>query len=288
MKLAVLCVYMFDQTTEGLARIQLDRLRRHTKCRYSVYGSVSKLDNRGRALLSEYSEVTQIDTGAAEGFREDHNHQLEGLRHQAKVDGSDRFITLHLDSFPLSDDWLAVFEAGLEMGAAFSSIVPYCFNAGLYWDVAWENQSASMLGDPMMRDQFASAHPHLDGNDGGVGFFHHAFSNGLCWHSVEQSHTNVWSFVLFHLVGSTRLTSLDVIPARIPKPLRLARGVASPVLTMLPVRLRSRIIQRLRSPFTVKEHSTARDGTMSDKRARLGELLEDPDGFLEHCLSETD
>ena len=143
--------------------------------------------------------------------------------------------------------------------------------------------------DQNMRQQpRASAHPHLDGNDGGVGFFHHAFSNGLCWHSVEQSHTNVWSFVLFHLVGSTRLTSLDVIPARIPKPLRLARGVASPVLTMLPVRLRSRIIQRLRSPFTVKEHSTARDGTMSDKRARLGELLEDPDGFLEHCLSETD
>ena len=133
MRLGIVVVYLFDAKTEYLLGLHLQQIRQHTSIPYKIYGSINRLDAKGRELLSAYPEVVQYELRPTElrrGF--EHAFYLDQLVEIAIADGATDVVTLHLDSFPICSDWIHRLKAIADQtGACIAA--DDCFTACLFF-----------------------------------------------------------------------------------------------------------------------------------------------------------
>ena len=220
----------------------------------------------------------------------EHGGMLELLRARAEADGASHFLALHQDSFPVKPDWDARFRQYLAEGADFVTVLPYSYNACLFWDLAWQAQNVPLSVAETERplpefQRFKAMHPDLDMADGGLNFIYHAWLEDRAWRGLQPSGPNLWGGEFLHVVGATRMTLGSAAPTRVPAWAgTLLRGGAQVADRLLPPKTVDEIRHKLRGAVVDTNADTGRSGSLQDKRNQIAMLVRDPDGFIASCF----
>lgn len=298
MKLAILVTYMFDSGLAPMVRVHLDRIRRHTASDYKIYAAAPELNADELRFLESDPAIEIVDVlplpphdpnSPIGATQHEHDAKLSALRKQAALDGATHFVCLHQDSFPIRDRWDEGLAARLEEGAGFVTVIPFSYNAGLFWGRSWEEKNVPFLVPVQEREtqdflDFQAAHPDLDTQDGGLGFLFRAWQEGTRYIGLEPTGPNIWGRTFFHLVGATRLTHSEKIPTYVPASfrgsIRLVERMLPPQLARQARRLAKRLLSR-------PENVMGRAGTPLAKKRQIAALVNDPDKFISACLQNT-
>ncbi|MCV6598049.1 MAG: hypothetical protein OIF40_13325 [Mangrovicoccus sp.] len=301
MTLAILAAYIFDERLVPMVQVHLDYIQRTTQGPYRIYGAAPRLAPEHKAMLEARPEVTLItsfDFPPLEGNawisanRYEHNAFLEALRARAAADGASSFITLHQDSFPIEPGWDRALGQLVDQGSAFATIMPYSYNAGLYWDRAWEEKGAPLLVSEADRqsplfDEFLNAYPDIDPADGGIGFLFQAWREGREFYSLLPTAPNIWGDCILHLVGATRMVGAGDSPSRLPQPVeRLANQLGRVVTRQLPPGAGQKLRQKLRLLVANRDKELGRAGTLNNKIAQIEAMVQDPEAFVQACRED--
>jgi hypothetical protein len=211
MKIGIVVVYLFNEETEYLLSLHIGSIRKYTDVPYRIYGSVSRLDQKGREALSLYPEIQQCEIPQTDlRDKHEHAHYLDHLTKIAFQDGSTHLIALHLDSFPISYGWIQKLLILIEKSGSFVAL-DWSYTACLFFSREFYLQyrptfrsNREDLGDfPVERNGLVF--------HSGIHFFYLCFEHGLCYHilksSLERSPTDfadLFGGIIFHLRSATR------------------------------------------------------------------------------------
>ena len=298
-RLAILVVYFFGDDLHGLISQHLEQIRHNTAMPYRVYACALRLGSRQLDYLRSFPEVEVFEDLELAKWREgqaqsavhhEHNGLLELLRGKAEMDGASHFLALHQDSFPVTRGWDQRFRMSLAEGADFVTVVPYSYNACLFWDAAWQARKVPLSVAEPERElpefrNFKAMHPSLDMADGGLGFIYQAWLEDRTWRALEPSGPNLWGGEFLHMVGATRMMLGSAAPTRIPawagKLLRVAARLAE---QLLPPKMVEALRGNLRGAVVNSRANTGRSGSLHDKRSQIDMLVRDPNGFIASCI----
>lgn len=288
-RFGILVVYVFDETLRPLFDIHLDHIRRHTSSEFKIYAAGHKLSVKEYDYVAGNPEISVFRPSVPReyGVRDEHSFCLRHLADQAFADGCEHVICMHLDSFPIVDDWEVDFLEPIEAGEAdVVSIVPNGYSAGLCWGRKFDEEFApGMLvsdddrsGDAFLG--FTTEFPDFDHVETGLGIIFAAYSRGLRWKRIgTDSARKIYGGILFHVVGATWRTWVDVAPIKKTFLARISWPVVRRLSRILPGNLR-RNVRRL----FIDYDKTSRDGSFNSKMAENLALIEDTDGYIAEQL----
>jgi hypothetical protein len=104
----ILVVYFLRSDDDlPILELHLDRIERHTRPPFTVYGVANRVTPEARRLLDARDWLRLCDVAPTElrGSRE-HGHYLDALARMAVADGVETLVTLDVDSFPVADGWI--------------------------------------------------------------------------------------------------------------------------------------------------------------------------------------
>lgn len=287
MRLAILTVYLFDENAVTLFDYHLARIRRHTSVPFRIFAAAHKLSPELKAYVEAQPEIEVVDCAVPPDFRgrRENAHCLDALAAHAMSGDFSHAICLHLDSFPISDDWIERFvvaDATNSDDPMVSAITPNGYSAGLMWSRAFYDsfapkmlvQDTDRASDPF--ETFTAAYPDLDHVETGVGYIYSAWRNGVAWNAIgTDEDRKIYSDVLFHLVAGTWRTNTRYLPIR---PEAWAQ-IGWRLVRVFRRLMNERTLELARRPFVNMDHQW-RDGSPRTKIQELQDLLEDPDGFV--------
>src|SRR6185295_18690579 len=284
----------------GLIDVHLDRIERHTHVPYVIHGSANRLSSDGRGRLEQRPHVRVHDLPAATlRGAEEHSGYLEPLVAHAMAAGSSHIAILHVDSFPVRDDWAERLVATLSSTVAFATIEGVDTACLVFRREFYDQHRPSFLvSNEARRSDAYAAFIRSTGvalHHSGTGFAFEAHRRGLGWHSMRAtsrdraSSAAIYDDVVFHLKGALSLTRHveqaggsprrsvtrpGVIgrtgSERVERILRAGRAVVPhPIREKLRARF-PRAASRLIDEPRVLWHLRARDGRLAD-----------PDAFIE-------
>lgn len=291
MKLGIVVVYMVDERHHGLLDLHLARIARHTRAPYVIHGSANRLLPRFREKLARTPQLVVHDLEPTElrGSLE-HSWYLEQLVKLAIDDGATHVVTLHVDSFPVADDWEETLAR--RAGPTFATLdgistaclfFPRTFHE-VYsprFQVAGEVQKGERFGE-FVRHCSPVIHS-------GVGYGFAAYEAGLRWYSMpvtartaDPNGSLLSDDLHFHLQGAVRLAERAsernaAIVERIGQ--RRFAGTIRAVrdATPAPIRRVARAILPLHSTIDAPRQRWMAAGMAGE----LERLLDDPDLYLE-------
>lgn len=288
MTLGIAVVYLFDETYLPLFEMQIARLRRHTKAPFRIYAACNRLPDSMRAHVDRIPEVVPIqcrDVDPDARGREEHAACQRELTHRAFADGCDMVAMLHLDSFPITDDWDSAARAAFDRGARLVTVGPYCYTAGLFVtpdSFGMVTGLPSLIIDDTERasqsvQSFLTAHPDLDAKDSGIGWLHALWADGAQWEEWRPAKpgAQVFGTHIFHLVAGTRLTKADYRPFRKGRGFGVLRRLGRMAKPFFP----QEVVRRIRYRLT-DQTGLVPSGEVVDKGAELRALLSDPDRYI--------
>lgn len=291
-RLAVLVVYHFDDFLQGLVAVHLDHLRRHTPPGTLIFGAAIRLARAQHNWLSAQPGVRLPELGVLpQGYREEHNGALDRLAKIAFREGATHVATMHQDSFPVCEDWLARLMTDMDANTPFAVAERRAYNCCMVWGEGWQAHGPTMLPSDTLRDQvlpkLMAERPDLDFTDGGVGHLLLAHSLDLRWRALRHTAPDILDGRILHLTGSTRIAHADRIPRRDTNLATKLRSLARPMLPYIPKTLRKTLgravgVHSIQTP----EVPIGGDGSAQDKRDQVSRLMEDPDAYVAQALRE--
>jgi len=107
MKAGIIAVYIVTPELEGLFRLHLKQIKKNTSCSYNIYCLIKEMPAQLKNELE--NDPTFIicscpKTDLKSHF--EHSYYLEYLTKTAIDDNCNYIVTLHLDSFPVNNDWV--------------------------------------------------------------------------------------------------------------------------------------------------------------------------------------
>lgn len=206
MKLGILVVYLFDESLESLLDLHLQNIRKYTDVPYTIYGSIGRLNDRGRLKLSEYPEVRRCEIPPTD-LRSLHEHAyyLDHLARIAIEDGVTHVVAMHLDSFPIVSGWAEKLKA-LTDETGSCVVLDLSYTACLFF-----SRDFYLKYYPTFRDtdrlDFIKKYQLI--NHSGVSFLQICHDNGLPWHVLgkntsrsKESFADLFGGMIFHLRGA--------------------------------------------------------------------------------------
>ena len=288
-KFGILVVYVFDETLQPLFDIHFDHIRRCTTSEYQIYAAGHKLAERQFEYVSENSniELFRLDVPKKYGVRNEHSFCLRRLADAAFADGCEHVICMHLDSFPLVDNWQNEFIGPIDRGeAAVVSIVPNGYSAGLCWGKEFDEMFApSMLVSEENRsgevfERFVTEFPDFDHIETGLGIIFTAYKNGLSWKRIgTDRERKIYGGLLFHLVGATWRTWVDAAPIKKTILAQSSWPLVKRIIRLIPPKHR----RTIKALYIDYDHGT-RDGSFNSKMAENRALMADPNGYVQTQL----
>ena len=288
-RVAFLVVYVFDDNTRPLFDIHLARLRRHTSIDFRIFAAAHKLsrENQKYVLANSEIEIVECEVPPEYSVRLEHSHCLMKLAKHAMFQNFTHCMSLHLDSFPVADDWLETLLEQLDGGAKLAVVVPNGYSAGLIFSRQYfEQYQPSMLISSEEREtdtfnNFVEAFPNIDHVETGLGYIYRAWCEGLPWIKLEtDDNRKIYGGLLFHMVGATYRTWIDVAPIRSEPIYAITWQLVKPLVRQLPTRQRHGI----RGLFIDRDKMT-RDGSVRSKKEEIADLINDPDTYLASHLT---
>ena len=283
-KVAFLVVYVFNENTRPLFDIHLERLRRHTAIEFRIFAAAHKLSHQHQEYLLANPKIEIVDCQVPPEYpvRQEHSHCLNTLARYAMSKNFTHCMSLHLDSFPISDRWLETLLKELDRGAKLAVVVPNGYSAGLLFSRQYfEEYQPNMLISEEERqtatfEEFIRAFPHFDHVETGLGYIYRAWSQDLPWIQIaSDENRKIYGGLFFHMVGATYRTWTDVTPIRSEPIYAVTWQLIKPVVRRLPTRPR----HKLRGLFVDKDEMT-RDGSVRSKKEEIADLIQDPESYL--------
>jgi hypothetical protein len=286
LNLAILVVFMIDPKREDLIRLFVKQIRANTTEPFQIFASVNHLSSAQRARISSEPDVTLVECqiGRALRGRVEHATLLEALRVAATEAGATHFVTMHLDSFPISPTWAGDLLERLATGDRFATIVPNGYSACLFWsrDLDRELRLEFLVSESNRAsadfEKFRRCYPDYDHIETGLGFIYEAWKRGWSWHPLKPTGHNIYGDAMFHLVAGVRLTAIGEGPIKKTPVISMLRRIGQPLMQVMPQSLR----RQVREAF-VHDEIALRDGTRRSKREELDSLLMDPETYLARC-----
>ncbi|KAB2666359.1 MAG: hypothetical protein DVB31_08610 [Verrucomicrobia bacterium] len=124
MKLGLAVVYLVRGDSEALLRIHLERIRRHTTVPHVIHGAPLRLPAAfHRRLEGAGVRLHSLTPPSGALSHVEHSALLTELLNHAVADGCTHVGTLHVDSFPVADDWVETIAARLGPGAPVAAVL---------------------------------------------------------------------------------------------------------------------------------------------------------------------
>ncbi|MEO6468405.1 MAG: hypothetical protein ABIP21_04845 [Acidimicrobiia bacterium] len=291
--LAILVVYYLSNDDDlPILGLHLDRIERHTRVPFQVYGAANRVTPAVRAMLADrgWLQVCEIEPTELRGSRE-HAFYLDALMARARADGADRIATFDVDSFPIDDTWLEVMEtaagssglAGILRVENGDTVLPH--PSGLLVHAEFlDRYEPSFSPDSDRTPEFRRfLHSTGQAGDTGLGFAYALWSDQLAWGRLLRSNgvdvhpiiAGIYADSVFHLAGVARgsLFRRDLARSRVHR-------ITGP-LERMPVtgglgRVKRSVLERVRAPA---ERAIVERNRVVFGRARAA-LLEDSDAFV--------
>lgn len=298
MRLGIAVVYLVPEGNEPLLDLHLERLVRHTRLPFTVYGVVNRpAPWLARRLSLPFVRICEVPTTDRRGPAE-HAHYLDRLLLEAVRDGATHVATLHVDSFPVQDGWADELAAQLDPGMPFAAAVRdervdfKPFTAAILARAEFlEHHRPTLLLSRQTRAtrayrRYRRAFPHHP--DSGVGWGFTAWQDGLDWLPLRrtnggQDHTHFGTIhgdTVFHL-GAASWARKDFPGSVAPTPaLRWRARLAPAFRRLLPAaareRLKDEVSRRLPLLDNERTYRANEEAFLSVKQR----LLADPEGYL--------
>lgn len=293
--IAILVVYFLRNDDDlPILALHLDRIAAHTRVPFTVYGAANRVTPTARRMLHARSwlRLCEIEPTGLRGSRE-HGYYLDALAALAAADGVDRLITLDVDSFPISDDWIETIVGASESGVAGILRVEN-------GDTALPHPSCVMVEAEFFDRYRPSFSPDSDfspefrrflrstgqAGDTGLGLAYTLWAQKLPWGRLLRSNAvelhpiiaGIYADSVFHLAGvaSGTIFRRDLQASRLHRltsplerlPLTGSAGkVKTAVLTGLRGRATRAIVERNRNVY-----ATVRTRLLADSTALFAEL----------------
>lgn len=309
MKLGIAVVYLVREDSEPLLRLHLERIRRHTRVRYVIYGVPLRLPPE--FFLHLQSEEIRLLSPAPRSdviAPVEHSTLLTELLNLAAQDGCSHLGTLHVDSFPVVDDWVERMAGLLTPQAPVAAVMEEmegdtCARPNLagmmivadYWRQArpfllptLELERTADWRDFLVRHRQGVSHS-------GVGLGYCLERDGKSWSPLPRTNSRrrhpvlagVYGDAIFHLGAATRppIFFTENIPAEESEGMRRRRKSVAAVRQVLPPRLR-RTLRPLRRFGNLYDQRPLRHNEAIFAQIRR-ELFADPNGFLASAMSNS-
>lgn len=288
MKLGIIIVYVFEDAMQPMFDLHIDRIRAHTRRPFRIYAAGHKLPPAQRAHVEGVPEIYLPNMNLPlevlnRGTRVEHSFCLAQLADIAIEDSCTHIISMHLDSFPLEDGWVEAFISPIDKGeVVVTSIVPNGYSAGLCWrrDFHLERRPPMLVSESEREGlefrRFVEEFPNYDHVETGLGVIFTAWQRGLGWRRIgTDEDRKIYGGILFHMVGATFRTLVDVQPIKDSLAARILWPFAKRIIRLLP----KGAGRRIRSLFVDHDKMT-RDGSVRSKAAENAALMADPDSYL--------
>jgi hypothetical protein len=284
MHLGIAVVYLLRESDGPLLQLHLDQLQKCTEVPYTIYGSVNRLIPKFREVLEHRDEVVICEPDTTSEFGSwEHSYYLTHLVNRALADGATHIVSLHVDSFPICEGWVAALQRRLEGGNALAAVVAReegetirPWTSCLFVPRTFYNEHGPIVslrelsdGTPDYRTYLAEAGGSIDAGDA-YGYILH--TRKLPWHQMLRSNVvndhyfigGIYDGLVFHLGGAvTQATSYISPPG-----MRAVRPIQSLIPECLKRPLRGWLQER-RQAASVSAFDHIRE-----------RLLGDPEGYF--------
>lgn len=293
MKLAILTVYLVTPDTSRLIDLQLEMIGRHTR-KYTIYAAINRLQPEFQAKLIGHPRVKicHIPETDLRGSAE-LTYYLELMAAQAVAEGATHLVTLHVDSFPVADDWAETIADRLSaqcvLAAPSEHGNPRMPSAGLFFTREFYLQyrpvfridDAGQVSAGMQ--QFRNKY-NVYSWDSGMGYIYQADAAGLDWYPLKRLEKRggaaIYEGLLFHLEGGFRYGSPSRQGPSLPGKI-IRQCLYAAKYTLMPVLPKSIIYDR-NSPFrkvlAFMNRKMIIDSMYGEEKR---DLLADPEQFLQ-------
>jgi len=219
-KLGITVVYIVKEENEGLLDLHLSQIQRFTGSPYKIYACANRLLPRLRSKLELNSRIAICDCPKTDlRVTEEHAFYQEHLIKKAIGDGCTHVSTLHVDSFPIKNDWETQLAAKLSREVPFAAVMlkenfdeKPCSICLFFTREFYLEYSPTLL---IPKDEYASEEYKRYSShvkhfmETGVGYGFKAFKEGLSWHPILRSNAvdehyiiaGIYGDIIFHLSG---------------------------------------------------------------------------------------
>lgn len=222
-KLGITVVYLLDVENGRLLDIHLNYIRNNTKIPYKIYAACNRLEQCLASRLKDKEEVSvcPVPPTALRGSYEN-RYYLGHLIQTALDDGCTHIAIMHVDSFPVKDNWCEELLSRMSESCPVASVMmkenydhkPHTsllFFSGEFY----RTYAPNLLLSPEDVDStdysvYSAKHPHQQ--DCGCGFGFALYRNKLDWVPLEQTNAahdhyhmgSIYGDLVFHLSGVSR------------------------------------------------------------------------------------
>ncbi len=302
MKLGLAVVYLVNEDSERLLQIHLERIRRHTRIPYVIHGAPLRLPTAFHRHLQGADVCLHAltpPTGVLSHV--EHSALLTQLLDFAVADHCTHVGTLHVDSFPVADDWAeniaarlspqmpvaAVLEEGEGDTMARPNLAGMMARADYWREARPRLTSSAEIEDTAEWQAFLQRHHHQI-IQSGVGLGYSLEQAGLRWLPLRRTNgrhrhrvlAGVYDERIFHLGAATRprVFFTDNEFATDSGPRRWRRRLGQWARRVLPAPLR-RVLRPLRPMGRFYDSRPQQHNEAVFAQIRH-ELFTDPDCFL--------
>jgi hypothetical protein len=227
MKLGIIVVYLIKEEDEKLLDLHLNSIEKHTKVPYRIYGSVARLSSKYRQRLMQHHRVKICECDCTE-LRDalEHGFYLEQLVKCAVRDGATHIAILHVDSFPISSDWVEVLDGKLSAQCVLAATTraekydrkPFTACMFFHRDFYLKcrptfHLSSEQLSSQTYKDYITeSALSYEARYESGIGYGFTIHKERLTWHPMVRSNRgenhygigSIYGNLIFHLGSANR------------------------------------------------------------------------------------
>ena len=287
--LGIIVVYVVPTAYERMLELHLRQIAKHTRVAYSVFGCAERSSPRAIDLLRSNPRVRLLpcspttDRGTAE-----HAHYLDQLARLAIEAGSTHVATLHVDSFPIRDDWVETMHARLSDGCVLVTARRGYSSCMMFTRQFYLRCRPTFLASAGDKDraEFAQCMKEwgLKHYSSGVGYVFQAYLAKRRVHFLPRatrpdSRAAVYDQRVFHFGGGCALLLAGA--SQIYRSVRAALFVAAGRLARAIVPLKARQALRRRFGRTMRRSKAERrEAEKLHIRAEMQRLLADLDTYL--------
>jgi hypothetical protein len=221
MKLGITVVYFVKKGEGWLIDLHLQYIRQNTKVPYTIYAAVNRLQKEYRSKLEDAVDVNVCDfKNTNEIAGRENSYYQEQLFRIAMNNGCTHIAVLHVDSFPVSHDWVDFMMEKLEEGCQLTAIErieekdfkPH--SSFIFFPVSYYQnyKPALRLSEEEEAQElyrkYSRKFTHI--KDSGYGFGYQLFKDNLKWYPLHRSNkkqdheimAGIYGDRVFHLGGA--------------------------------------------------------------------------------------
>ena len=297
MKTGIIAAYIVTQELEGLFRLHLNQIKKNTTCTYNIYCIIKEMPAQLRKELE--NDPTFIICSCPKSELKshfEHSYYLEYLTKTAVEDNCDYIVTLHLDSFPVNNEWI---ERLIKINAnGFNVICPdIMYTSCLFFSKEFYSKyhpSYLIPGNEVNSGEYdkfiKEMHPTLHS---GSGYLFTSYVNNISIYFMNETVTNnysdwvmdyenIYEGIIYHLGQMVQISanSKNTFALGTPFYLKFIRPIIKRLKLILPLSFISLLKKRFATVHAIIIGRPNIQFVKNRNENKLKNLLDNPELYL--------